>query len=137
MRVDSVNDPEVPEVGQLSVHSVAHAAPLISSASQPVRFPYEDTVLPWWWIPAELGTAHPTGGDTDGPPPTHLVHGGFDSNEEELFLTRGAAAVRRGYHVLAFARPGQGSALRDQKLLFRSDWDSAVTPAVDCSTEGN
>jgi hypothetical protein len=33
--------------------------------------------------------------------------------------------------VLAFAGPGQGSALRDQKLRFRPDWDAVVTPAVD------
>jgi alpha-beta hydrolase superfamily lysophospholipase len=33
--------------------------------------------------------------------------------------------------VLAFAGPGQGSALRDQQLLFRPDWDAVVTPAVD------
>ena len=53
LRVDSTNDSEVREVGQLSVDSFAHAAQLMSSASQPVRFPYEDTALPWWWIPAE------------------------------------------------------------------------------------
>ncbi len=77
------------------------------------------------------GSAHPTGGDPEGPCPTLLYHGGFDSTEEELYFTGGAAATRRGYHVLAFAGPGQGSALRDQKLLFRPDWDAVVTPAVD------
>ena len=30
-----------------------------------------------------------------------------------------------------FAGPGQGSALREQKLLFRPDWDAVVIPAVD------
>ncbi len=60
-----------------------------------------------------------------------MFHGGFDSTEEELYFSGGAAAARRGYHVLAFAGPGQGSALRDQKLLFRPDWDAVVTPAVD------
>jgi hypothetical protein len=126
----------VREVGELSVDSFAHAAQLMSSASQQVRFSYDDLALPWWWIPAKR-SAHRTGGDPDGPRPTLLVHGGFDSTEEELFFTDSAAAVRRGYHVLAFAGPEQGSALRDQKLLFRAGWDAAVTPAVDCSTEGN
>ena len=131
LRVGSANDPEVREVGQLSVDSFARAAQLMNPAPQPVRFPYEDTTLPGWWIPAEPGTAHPAGGDPDGPRPTLLFHGGFDSTEEELYFTGGAAAARRGYHVLAFAGPGQGSALRDQKLLFRPDWDAVVTPAVD------
>jgi hypothetical protein len=120
-RVDSSKDLEVRHVGQLSVDSFARAAQLMNPAPQRVRFPHEDTTLPGWWIPADLGTAHPTGGDPEGPRPTLLFHGGFDSTEEELYFSGGAAAARRGYHVLAFAGPGQGSALRDQKLLFRPD----------------
>ena len=131
LRVDSSNDPEVRAVGQLSVDSFAGAAQLMNPAPQRVSFPYEDTTLPGWWIPADLGTSHPTGGDPEGPRPTLLFHGGFDSTEEELYFSGGAAAARRGYHVLAFAGPGQGSALRDQKLLFRPDWEAVVTPAVD------
>ena len=118
-------------MGQLSAGTFARAAQLMNPAPQPVRFPYEDTTLPGWWIPADLGTAHPGGGDPDGPRPALLFHGGFDSTEEELYFAGGAAAARRGYHVLAFAGPGQGSALRDQKVLFRPDWDAVVTPAVD------
>jgi pimeloyl-ACP methyl ester carboxylesterase len=131
LRVDPSNDPEVREVGQLSVDSFARAAELMNPAPQRVSFPYADTTLPGWWIPADLGTAHPTGGDPDGPRPTLLYHGGFDRPVVELYSRGGAAAARRGYHVLAFAGPGQGSALRDQKLLFRPDWEAVVTPAVD------
>ena len=75
-------------MGQLSVDSFARAAQLMNPAPQQVRFPYEDTTLPGWWIPADLGTAHPTGGDPDGPRPTLLFHGGFDSTEEELYFSR-------------------------------------------------
>jgi pimeloyl-ACP methyl ester carboxylesterase len=131
LRVDSSNDPEVREVGKLSVDTFARAAQLMNPSPEQVRFPYEDTTLPGWWIPADRGTAHPTGGDPDGPRPTLLFHGGFDSTEEELYFAGGAAAARRGYHVLAFAGPGQGSALRDQKMLFRPDWEAVITPAVD------
>jgi dienelactone hydrolase len=131
LRVEPADDERVREVGRLSVDMFARAAQLMSSPAERVRFPYEDTTLPGWWIPAEAGSAHPTGGDPDGPRPTLLFHGGFDSTEEELYFSGGAAASRRGYHVLAFAGPGQGSALRDQQLLFRPDWDAVVTPAVD------
>jgi dienelactone hydrolase len=131
LRVGPADDPLVREVGQLSVDCFARAAQLMNPAPERVSFPYENTTLPGWWIPADLGTAHPTGGDPDGPRPTLLFHGGFDSTEEELYFSGGAAAARRGYHVLVFAGPGQGSALRDQKLLFRPDWDAVVTPAVD------
>jgi pimeloyl-ACP methyl ester carboxylesterase len=131
LRTDSAKDHEVRQVGQLSVDSFACAAQLMNPSPQRVSFPYEDTTLPGWWIPADRGTAHPTGADPEGPRPTLLYHGGFDSTEEELYFSGGAAAARRGYHVLAFAGPGQGSALRDQKLLFRPDWEAVVTPAVD------
>jgi dienelactone hydrolase len=131
LRVDPASDPGVREVGQLSVDSFARAAHLMRPAPQRVRFPYEQTTLPGWWIPAGPGTAHRTGADPDGRRPTLLFHGSFDSTEEELYFAGGAAAARRGYHVLAFAGPGQGSALRDQQLLFRPDWDAVVTAAVD------
>ena len=127
LRAGPADDPLVREVGQLSVDIFARAAQLMNPAPQLVRFRYEDTTLPGWWIPAESGSTHPA----EGPRPTLLFHGGFDSTEEELYFAGGAAAARRGYHVLAFAGPGQGSALRDQQLLFRPDWDAAVTPAVD------
>jgi pimeloyl-ACP methyl ester carboxylesterase len=131
LRVGPADDPLVREVGQLSVDMFASAAQLMSSPPERVRFPYEDTTLPGWWIPAEAGSAHPSGADPDGPRPTLVFHGGFDSTEEELYFSGGAAAARRGYNVLAFAGPGQGSALRDQQLFFRPDWDAVVTPAVD------
>jgi dienelactone hydrolase len=131
LRVDATDDALVREVGQLSVDMFAGAAQLMSSPPERVRFPYQDATLPGWWIPADAGSAHPCGADPDGPRPTLLFHGGFDSTEEELYFSGGAAAARRGYHVLAFAGPGQGSALRDQQLLFRPDWDAVVTPAVD------
>jgi pimeloyl-ACP methyl ester carboxylesterase len=135
LRVEPANDARVRELGQRSVDMFARAAQLMSSPPEAVRFPYEDTTLPGWWIPAEAGSAHPSGADPDGPRPTLLFHGGFDSTEEELYFSGGAAAARRGYHVLAFAGPGQGSALRDQQLLFRPDWDAVVTPAVDWLVE--
>ncbi len=93
LRVDSANDASVTELGQLSIDMFAAAAQLMNPAPQPVRFPYEDTTLPGWWIPADLGTPHPTGGDQDGPRPTLLFHGGFDSTEEELYFAGGAAAA--------------------------------------------
>jgi len=58
-------------------------------------------------------------------------NGGFDSTLEELYFAVAAAAIRRGYHCLTFAGPGQGDALREQGLPFRPDWERVVTPMVD------
>jgi alpha-beta hydrolase superfamily lysophospholipase len=38
--------------------------------------------------------------------------------------------LRRGYNVLAFDGPGQGAAIRQQKLVFRPDWEAVITPVI-------
>jgi len=60
-----------------------------------------------------------------------LFHGGFDSILEENYFAIAVGALRRGYNVLAFDGPGQGTPLRQEGLYFRSDWEAVVTPAVD------
>ena len=60
-----------------------------------------------------------------------VFHGGYDSTVEESYLVVAAGALRRGYNVIAFDGPGQGSCLRDQGLHFRPDWEAVVTPVVD------
>ncbi|SDW92261.1 Lysophospholipase, alpha-beta hydrolase superfamily [Saccharopolyspora shandongensis] len=60
-----------------------------------------------------------------------LFHGGYDSTLEEDYLALAAGALRRGYNVIAFDGPGQGSTVREQGLHFRPDWEAVVTPVVD------
>ncbi|MGH2586954.1 MAG: alpha/beta hydrolase family protein, partial [Dehalococcoidia bacterium] len=57
--------------------------------------------------------------------------GGYDGTVEELYFGGGAAALRRGYNVLAFDGPGQGGVLLEQHLAMRPDWEKVVTPVVD------
>ena len=42
----------------------------------------------------------------------------------------GAAALARGYNVLAFDGPGQ-AALLQQGIVLRPDWEDVVTPVLD------
>lgn len=65
------------------------------------------------------------------PRPTVIFTSGFDSTLEEVYFVIAAAALRRGYNVLAYDGPGQGAALREQALVFRPDWEAVVTPVVD------
>ncbi|HVX19611.1 MAG TPA: alpha/beta fold hydrolase [Acidimicrobiales bacterium] len=68
----------------------------------------------------------------DGAPRrTIVLTGGYDGTAEELYFTSGAAAVARGYNVVAFDGPGQGSMIVDQGVPFLPDWESVVTPVVD------
>lgn len=98
------------------------AAELAGPTWEPIEIPYEGTVLPGYFYKA---------GRDDAPRPTLIFHGGYDSSVEELRFFGAAAAVRRGWNCLTFDGPGQGLPMREQKLVFRHDWEKVVTPAVD------
>jgi len=65
---------------------------------------------------------------------TMILTNGYDGSAEELYFTNGAAALARGYNVLAFDGPGQGSMIIDRGVPFRPDWEAVVTPIVDWLT---
>ncbi len=54
-----------------------------------------------------------------------------DGTAEELYFANGAAALARGYNVLAFDGPGQGTSLIQRGLTMRADWESVITPVLD------
>jgi pimeloyl-ACP methyl ester carboxylesterase len=60
-----------------------------------------------------------------------LLTNGYDGTAEELYFANGAAALARGYNVIAFDGPGQGSVIIDDGVPFRPDWENVVTPVVD------
>jgi pimeloyl-ACP methyl ester carboxylesterase len=63
--------------------------------------------------------------------PTLILTNGYDGTAEELYFCNGAAALARGYNVLAFDGPGQGAMIIDHGVVFRPDWENVVTPVVD------
>lgn len=85
-----------------------------------VKIPYEGTNLPGYFYRVD-----------DKKRPVLVVHGGYDSTQEELYLEIVVAALERGYHCLTFEGPGQGAVIREQKLPFRHDWEKVVTPVID------
>lgn len=121
-REDPSHDAESARLSTRSQQAFADAAGLLDHEARPVRIPYRDTSLPGYLYLAP---------EADGPRPLIIYHGGYDSTLEEDYLALAAGAVRRGYHVLTFDGPGQGSALRDQGLHFRPDWEAVVSPVVD------
>jgi len=56
--------------------------------------------------------------------PTIIIQNGFDG-------PHALEGIKRGYNVLTFEGPGQGSVIREQKLPFRADWEKVVTPVID------
>ncbi|MGW6062290.1 alpha/beta hydrolase family protein [Streptomyces sp. NPDC055189] len=121
-RADPENDTESARLATASRQTFADAAALLDIPARAVRIPYEDTTLPGYLFLAD---------DSGEPRPTVLYHGGYDSTLEEAYFALAAGALRRGFHVLAFDGPGQGSTLREQGLHFRPDWEAVVTPVVD------
>lgn len=65
------------------------------------------------------------------PRPTIIVHGGFDSNLEEVLHVFGFAALERGCNVVIFEGPGQLGVVHEQKQGWIPDWEKVVTPIVD------
>jgi pimeloyl-ACP methyl ester carboxylesterase len=87
-----------------------------------VEVPYENTTLPtYFWSSSE----------SEGPASTLIVHSGFDGTAEEVLFWFGQHARERNYNVIAFEGPGQGSVLRNKKLIFRHDWEKVVSPIID------
>ncbi|MEV8524345.1 alpha/beta hydrolase [Streptomyces sp. NPDC052000] len=121
-RDDPANDPEVKLLSTLSRETFAAAAALMDTPVEAVRIPYEDTSLPGYLFLVD---------DSGAPRPTLIFTSGFDSTLEEAYFAVAAAALRRGYNVLAYDGPGQGAVLREQQMVFRPDWEAVVTPVVD------
>lgn len=104
------------------VESFRRGADLLDLPPEPVEIPYAGTTLPGYFLRACADAT---------PRRTLILVNGYDGSAEELYFTNGAAALARGYHVLAFDGPGQGTMLVDRGVPFRPDWEAVVTPVVD------
>ena len=63
--------------------------------------------------------------------PLIVICGGFDSTLEELYFVLVAAGLERGYSVLAYEGPGQGSIIREQGLPFTPEWEKPTAAILD------
>lgn len=63
--------------------------------------------------------------------PTVILLNGYDGTVEETYFFNAQAALDRGYDVLAFDGPGQGSVLVEQGVHLRPDWENVIAPVVD------
>jgi dienelactone hydrolase len=86
-----------------------------------VDVPYEGTTLPAWFLRANV----------EGPAPTVVMFDGLDNAKEMSVLFGGVEIANRGIHVLAIDGPGQGEALRLQKIPSRYDYEVPAGAAYD------
>jgi alpha-beta hydrolase superfamily lysophospholipase len=115
-------DPEVAALYASQVDTFAAATALFDHPAEAVSIPYQETTLPGYLFLVD---------DSGAPRPTIIYTSGYDSTIQECYFVLAAAALRRGYNVLAFDGPGQGGALHLQKLVMRPDWEAVITPVLD------
>jgi len=87
-------------------------------ANEKVEIPYENSFLPAFHLKNDQSKA------------TIVIHGGYDSFMEELYKL--ALYFREmGYEVVLFEGPGQGTALKKNKLHMTHEWEKPVKAILD------
>lgn len=105
-----------------SRESFLRAAKLSRSPIIPVEIPFENTTLPGYYCLVD---------GKEVKRPLLIIQTGFDGTGEELYHSVAIFALERGYNCLIFEGPGQGRVIREQKIPFRHNWETVVTPVVD------
>jgi hypothetical protein len=98
------------------------ATKLMDPPFERVAIPYGKTTLPGYFL-------KPTASNVRRP--TVIVNNGSDAQFLDVYAWGGAAGLERGYNVLLFEGPGQGSVLFQRQIGFRPDWERVITPIVD------
>jgi len=115
-------DPRLRETNALQTEMFRRAGTLMEQPPEVLEIPFEQTTLPGYFFRPDA---------SDHQRAMVILTGGYDSTVEELYFSNAAAALARGYNVLAFDGPGQGGALVQQGLTLRPDWENVVRPVVD------
>lgn len=89
---------------------------------EPVRIPYEGGYLPGYLLRSDERARRR---------PTVILTNGQDAQNVRMWAFGAAAALERGYNVLIFEGPGQGSMLFERQITLRYDWEKVITPVVD------
>ncbi len=98
------------------------AMKLWANPAEQVSIPYDAGSLPGWFL-------RPTDDDTRRP--TLILNNGSDGQNVDMLSQGGLTALERGYNVLIFEGPGQGSQLFVDNVPFRPDWQNVITPILD------
>ncbi|GAA2240695.1 alpha/beta fold hydrolase [Herbiconiux moechotypicola] len=120
-------DPRLPASLARQTEAFRRAIAHFRTPVEPVLIPYEGTTLPGYFFSAVA----PDAPGAAAKRATVVLVDGYDGSVEELYFWNGQAALDRGYNVLAFDGPGQGSVLVDQGLPLRPDYENVVTPVID------
>jgi len=120
-------DPRLPASIARQTDAFRRAIGHFDTPVEVLEIPFEGTTLPGYFF-----SAVPAGApDAAAKRATVVLIDGYDGTTEELYFWNARAALDRGYNVLAFDGPGQGSVLVEQGLPLRADYENVVTPVID------
>jgi pimeloyl-ACP methyl ester carboxylesterase len=108
------DDSRRPEAWKKNIDSFYQGLDVLHVDHERITVPYENSHLDADYYP------NPAGSESK---PLILVVTGYDGTRQEMYFSIVAAAHERGYNVLVFDGPGQGSALRDQGLTMTPEWE--------------
>ena len=86
------------------------------------EIPYEKTTIKGFFI-SHKGDQRPR--------PLCIFNNGSDGSIVDMFTFGGLGFFERGYNIVTFDGPGQGSSLFEKNLYFRYDWEKVITPVID------
>ncbi len=112
-------DPKLVRAYECHRDAFQKAIDLFSIPVEKVEIPYENTTLSGYFYRQEQTR------------PTIIANTGYDGTHQENYFCIVKPALERGYNVLAFDGPGQGSSLIKKKLFMRHDWENVISPVVD------
>jgi len=95
---------------------------LLDPPVEHVQIAYEGTSLPGFFYSVDGSRRRR---------PLLIFNNGSDGGLPSAWAMGIAPALQRGYNCLAFWGPGQGTALVQQQLYFRPDWEHVIAPVVD------
>lgn len=115
-------DPRLPETIARQRDAFRRALPYLRANARPISIPWGEISLPGY---------HFRAADDARRRATLILLDGYDGTVEETYFLNAQAALDRGYDVLAFDGPGQGSVLVEQGVPMRADWENILPTVVD------
>lgn len=119
---DNIHDPRINITYQKSIDCFSKASTYFSHPLLRIEIPFEQITLPGILCLVDTKTIKR---------PLLIGQMGFDGTKEELYFRIGKAALKRGYNCLFIEGPGQGNVLRKNKIPFRHNWETVISPIID------
>jgi alpha-beta hydrolase superfamily lysophospholipase len=125
------DDPERPDSFARNKKAFYDGLNTLGVAYEKISIPYGSYHLNAVFYPASQPEHSATSAYANMDMPLIAFCGGSDTTVEELYFFLVAAAHARGYPVLTFEGPGQGSVLREQGLRLTPEWEKPTSAVLD------